>query len=132
MVSNRWFEFGPESRFRHHILTSILPQFHLCFTSILPLFNHFFYLSLTSAQPAISNHGLETTVYNLGLDSIENIAEILDMTLCRLALDAWPSHVHEALLWDVFVTLSSCLKPSGKALALYGGARGEQAFLGVA
>ena len=29
----------------------------------LPLFNLFFYLNLTSAHPAISNHGLETTVY---------------------------------------------------------------------
>ena len=63
MVSKRWFEFSLESKFRHPILTSILPQFYLCFTSSLPNFNLFFYLNLTSAQPAISNRGLETTVY---------------------------------------------------------------------
>ena len=41
-------------------LTSI---FYLNFTSVLHLFLTSFYLNLTSAQPAISNHGLETTVY---------------------------------------------------------------------
>ena len=60
MVSKRWFEFGPESKFRHPMLTStftsVLPQFYLCLTSFLPQSN-------LSAQPAISNHGLETTVY---------------------------------------------------------------------
>ena len=46
------------------------PHFNLKLTSIIPLlslnFDHFltsFYLILTSTQPAISNHGLETTVY---------------------------------------------------------------------
>ena len=39
------------------------PRFYLCFTSILPPFNLFFTSILTSAQRAISNHGLETTVY---------------------------------------------------------------------
>ena len=39
--------------------SSISPKIYLCFSSILPLL----YLILTHAQPAISNHGLETTVY---------------------------------------------------------------------
>ena len=38
------------------------PHFNLSFASIY-LFLTFFNLNLTSAQPAISNHGLETTVY---------------------------------------------------------------------
>ena len=59
----RWFEIRPESDFLHPLSTSIEPQFYLVFTSILPLLNLFLYLNLTSAQPAISNHGLETTVY---------------------------------------------------------------------
>ena len=40
-VSKRWFEFGPESKFAHPILTSISPQFtsaYLNLTSFEPLF----------------------------------------------------------------------------------------------
>ena len=39
----------------HLNVTPFLPQFYLILTSL--------NLNLTSAQPAISNHGLETTVY---------------------------------------------------------------------
>ena len=127
VVSKRWFKFGLESKFRHPILTSILPLFYLSSASFKPLFyqewprqtkpkkgqfmnfpqGHSgtkiqcescllsqgktpeftkmgeirelfvlalvlvwfagatpdFNLNLTSARPAISNHGLETTVY---------------------------------------------------------------------
>ena len=48
-VSKWWFEFGPESKFPHPILTSILPLFDLKFTSFEPSY----YLKLTSAQPAM-------------------------------------------------------------------------------
>ena len=57
VVSKRWFEFFGE----RNSTTPFLPQFCPLFTSILPIFNLF----LASAQPAISNHGLETTVYRL-------------------------------------------------------------------
>ena len=50
------------------------PHFNLNCTSVLPQFYFFltfFYLNLTSVQPAISNHGLETTVYKpLGITEI--------------------------------------------------------------
>ena len=61
MASKRWFEFGPASKFPH-------PHFNLNLTSVYlfySLFNLFFYPIKTSAQPAISNQGLETTVYRL-------------------------------------------------------------------
>ena len=53
VVSKRWFEFCPESKFPYPLLTSIqppfLPQFNLFFT--------FFNLNLASASSGISNHG---------------------------------------------------------------------------
>ena len=60
VVSKRWYESGPESNSRTPCLTSTLPLLYLNFisvflTSFLPQFN--------PAQPAIPNHGLETTVY---------------------------------------------------------------------
>ena len=48
VVSTRWFEFS--SQFPHPILTLSLPLFYLKFPHHNP------------AQPAIMNHGLETTV----------------------------------------------------------------------
>ena len=45
------------------IVTSIQPLISLDCTSVLPFFQIFFYLNSTPAQPAIWNHGLETTVY---------------------------------------------------------------------
>ena len=61
VVSKRWFESCPESKFRYPLFTYFLPQFCLCLTSFLPFFN----LNLTSASLQISNHGLETTVCRL-------------------------------------------------------------------
>ena len=63
VVSKLWFEFSGGTKFSCPLFTSILPQFYLCFTSLFLL-----YLFLTPPQPAISNHGFETTVYKpLGL-----------------------------------------------------------------
>ena len=71
VVSKRWYEFGLESKFRHPILTSILPQFYLSFTSILPLFNLFF----TSFLPLLSRQS-RTTVWKPRFTNPWNFGEI--------------------------------------------------------
>ena len=61
MVSKRWLEFSPESKFRHPISTSVLPQFYLFvtsfFTSNLAQFN---LCSAGNLEPRFGNHGLQT------------------------------------------------------------------------
>ena len=53
-VCKRWFPNGGSSSVgERNSATPFLPQFNPLFTSMLPEF----YLNLTSAQPAISNHG---------------------------------------------------------------------------
>ena len=75
-VCKRWFQtmvrvWSGEQISAPH-LTFIWQHFYLCSTStLLP-----FYLILTSAQPATSNHGLETTVYRPMEKQCHRLAQI--------------------------------------------------------
>ena len=57
VVSKRWFEFSPESKFQHPTSTSILPLFNLFLTSFIP---HFHLCSAGNLEPRFGNHGLQT------------------------------------------------------------------------
>ena len=60
VVSKRWFEFGPASKFLHPVLTSIKPQFFLNFTSFSLISTPAIPRSASNLERRVGSHGLQT------------------------------------------------------------------------